>query len=97
MCIYALKDGRLAMGGNAKLVIYNMKAYKFDIQIETKYHGRVKFISQLNDGNLFYYEYDHSTEGHGKMMIIIIIWLNYQKMIIQIKLIFCQKIHIIIF
>ncbi len=65
-CLYALKDGRLAMGGNAKLVIYNMKAYKVDIQIETKYHGRVKFISQLNDGNLFYYEYDHSTEGPWK-------------------------------
>ena len=62
-CLYALNDGRLAIGGDRKLVIYNMKTYKVDIQIKAKYDGRVKFISQLNDGNLFYYEHSHSTEG----------------------------------
>ena len=39
-----------------------MKAYKVDIQIERKNYGFVKFITQLNDGNLFYYEHAHSTE-----------------------------------
>ena len=62
-CLCALKDGRLAIGGNKKLVIYNMKAYKVDIQIQSQYDGRIKFISQLNDGKLFYYKLDHSTEG----------------------------------
>ena len=62
-CLYALNDGRLAIGGDRKLVIYNMKTYKVDIEIKSKYDGSVKFISQLNDGNLFYYVLDHSTEG----------------------------------
>ena len=62
-CLYSLSDGRLAIGGDGKLVIYNMKTYKIDIQIETQYHCRVKYILQLNDGNLFYYGHDHSSEG----------------------------------
>jgi hypothetical protein len=62
-CLYALNDGRLAIGGRNKLVIYNMKAYKVDIQIERKNYGYVEFITQLNDGNIFYYEHARSTEG----------------------------------
>ena len=96
-CLCALNDGRLAVGGNKKIVIYNMKTFKIDIQIQSKYDGRIKFISQLNDGNLFYYKLNHSAKGHGKMIIILIIWLNYQEINIQIKLIFCQKVQYIIF
>jgi len=61
-CLWALNDGRLAVGGNKKLVVFNMKTYKVDIEIKSKYLGSVKFISQLNDGKLFYYERYHSSE-----------------------------------
>ena len=40
-----------------------MKTYKIYILIEMKYHGCVKFISQLSNENSFYYEYNHSSEG----------------------------------
>ena len=96
-CLCALNDGRLAVGGDEKLVIYNMKTYKVDIEIKSQYHGTVKFISQLNDGKLFYYKLDHSTEGPWEDDIHYNYLLNYQKMVIQIKLIFCQKIQYIIF
>jgi hypothetical protein len=40
-----------------------MKTYKVDIQIKSDHYGTVKFIFQLNDGKLFYYEHSHSSEG----------------------------------
>ena len=62
--LYSLKDGRLAIGGYRKLLIYNMKTYKIDIIIELKYDSPyLKFMYQLNNGKLFYYVYDNSTEG----------------------------------
>lgn len=60
--LYALNDGRLAIGGDSKLVIYNMKSYKIDIQIKF-YNEYVKFILQLKDKKLFYYTYKHESEG----------------------------------
>ena len=50
--LYGLNDGRLAIGGNCALFIYNMKKYKVDITIEEeKQHP---FILQLKDNTLFY-------------------------------------------
>ena len=62
-CIYSLNDGRLAIGGYRKLVIYNMKTYRIDIQIELMDEPEVKFILQLKDNSLFYYAYEHTSEG----------------------------------
>lgn len=58
--LYGLNDGRLAIGGETELVIYNMKSYKVDIKIKSK---KVKFILQLKDNKLFYYSYEHDSEG----------------------------------
>ena len=61
--ICSLNDGRLAIGGYKKLVIYNMKTYRVDIQIGLIDSQEVKFSLQLKDNSLFYYTYDHSSEG----------------------------------
>ena len=62
--LYSLKDGRLAIGGYRKLIIYNMKTYKIGIIIELQYDSpNIEFMYQLNDEKLFHYVYDHSTEG----------------------------------
>ena len=58
--LYALNDGRLMIGGNLYLVIYNMKDYKVDIKININY---VNFILQLKDSKIFYFCHSHETEG----------------------------------
>ena len=62
-CVYSLNDGRLAIGRSYELLIYNMKTYRFDIKIKLIDRQDVKFILQLKDNSLFYYTYDHSSEG----------------------------------
>ena len=58
--LYALNDGRLAIGGNLYLVVYNMKDYKVDIKISISY---VNFILQLKDSKIFFSCHSHETEG----------------------------------
>ena len=58
--LYALNDGRLAIGGALYLVIYNMKDYKVDLKICISH---VNFILQLKDNKLFYSCHSHETEG----------------------------------
>ena len=60
--LWALNDGRIAIGGDRSLSIYNMKTYKVDIKIDFSIQV-VKFILQLSDNKLFYYTYSHETEG----------------------------------
>lgn len=54
--VYALNDGRLAIGGENKLVIYNINTNKIDIKINitTPHSSDVHYIYQLKDKNLFY-------------------------------------------
>ena len=62
-CVYSLNDGRLAIGRDKELVIYNMKTYSYDITIKLIDEEKVYFIVQLKYNSLFYYTYDHSSEG----------------------------------
>ena len=96
-CLWALNDGRLAVGGNKKLVVFNMKTYKVDIEIKSQYHGTVKFISQLNDGKLFYYKLDHSTEGPWEDDYYFNYLIELSGNQYSDKLIFFQKVQYIIF
>ena len=50
--VYALNDGRLAIGLEEKIVIYNINTYQIDIEIPTSY---VQYFFQLKDNKLFYY------------------------------------------
>ena len=59
--LYALNDGRIAIGGENSLSIYNMKTYRVDIQININIQ-KVKFIFQLSDNKLFYFTFSHETE-----------------------------------
>lgn len=58
--LYALNDGRLAIGGTLYLVIYNMKNYKVDLKINISH---VNFILQLKDNKIFCFCHSHETEG----------------------------------
>ena len=58
--LYALNDGRLAIGGSLYLVIYDMKDYKVDLKINISH---VNFILQLKDSKIFYSCHSHETEG----------------------------------
>lgn len=58
--IYALNDGRLAVGDSNNVYIFNMKTYHLDLSIELK---DTHFILQLKDNSLFLYRYDWSSEG----------------------------------
>lgn len=49
--VYALNDGRLPIGLEEKIVIYNIKSNKIDIEITTSY---VQYFFQLKDNKLFY-------------------------------------------
>ena len=55
----ALNDGRLAIGGEGHIVIYNMKTYKVDITIDK----HVKTIISLINNRLFYTTYCIESEG----------------------------------
>ena len=50
--LYALNDGRLAIGGDKKIIIYNMKNYKKDLIIDCNYSPNL--IYQLDDNKIFY-------------------------------------------
>lgn len=61
LTLLGLNDGRLAIGGERTLVIYNMKTYNADIKIEDwKEH---LFLLQLKDNSLFCYNRTYETEG----------------------------------
>lgn len=62
--LHTLNDGRIAMGGDQYLTIYNMKTYKMDLKIKTNcWSERIFFIFQLSDNKLFYYTFSHETEA----------------------------------
>ena len=60
--LYTLKDGRIAIGGNTSLLIYNMKTNNVDIKINLG-SNQVKFIFELNGNKLFYFTRSYETEG----------------------------------
>lgn len=61
LTLLGLNDGRLAIGGDSTLVIYNMKTYNADIKIEDR--RAHLFLLQLKDNSLFYYNRTYETEG----------------------------------
>ena len=54
-CLCGLNDGRLAIGGNNSLMIYNMKTYKFDLYLDNQFD--IKSIIELSNYRLFYFTY----------------------------------------
>ena len=62
IALYTLNDGRIVIGGDTSLLIYNMKTYKVDINIELD-NNKVKYILELNGNKLFYFSRCYETEG----------------------------------
>ena len=60
-CLCGLNDGRLAIGGNNSLMIYNMKTYKFDLYLDNQFD--IKSIIELSNYRLFYFTYFTESEG----------------------------------
>jgi hypothetical protein len=60
--LYILNDGRIALGGNAYLSIYNPKTEKVDMKINLRYN-RIIFMLQLSDNKIFYCTFKSETEG----------------------------------
>ena len=69
--LYALNDGRLAIGGDNSLVIYNMKTYGADIKIEDEKEHQ--FLLQLKDNRLFIIVIKKRVRVHGMIYFFTII------------------------
>ena len=61
LTLLGLNDGRLAIGTERELIIYNMKTYNTDIKIEDR--KKHLFLLQLKDNRLFCYNQTYETEG----------------------------------